>query len=79
MEKIKAKAAKKITAAVKKIVGQKAPAPASRPSVSQDEFYRRVQEKAHEIFANRGGQHGNDLNDWYEAEKIVRAEMKAGL
>ncbi|MBF0486255.1 MAG: DUF2934 domain-containing protein [Candidatus Omnitrophica bacterium] len=67
-------AAQQITEAAKKIVSGNV----SRPTVSQDEFFRRVQDRAYEIFVNRGCVHGNELNDWYEAEKIVRAEIKAG-
>jgi len=81
MEKIKNKSAKRITETVKKIVGLKAAAAkveAKKPvaSVKQDDFFRRVQDKAYEIYVQRSCCHGNDLDDWYEAERLVRAEMK---
>ena len=33
-----------------------------------------VQRKAYELFESRGAVHGSDVNDWFEAEKIVRAQ-----
>ncbi|NTV28840.1 MAG: DUF2934 domain-containing protein [Candidatus Omnitrophica bacterium] len=81
MEKTKTRSAKKITDTVKKIVGMAeakpvtAKKPASKSSVSKDELARRIQEKAYELYVKRGGCHGDDQNDWYEAERLVRSEM----
>jgi hypothetical protein len=33
-----------------------------------------IEKKAYEIFVQRGGEHGKDLDDWLEAEKIVISE-----
>ena len=30
-----------------------------------------IQQKAYELFQQRGGFHGNDLSDWLEAEKLL--------
>ena len=30
-----------------------------------------IEEKAYEIYEKRGGEHSRDLDDWFEAEKIV--------
>jgi len=30
-----------------------------------------VEEKAYELYENRGYEHGNDQDDWYEAENII--------
>ena len=89
MDKPKTRSAKKITDTVKKIVGMrpvnvKADAPKVEAEkkpvapVKQDDFLRRVQEKAYELYANRGYTHGDDVADWYEAERLVRAGMKSG-
>lgn len=31
--------------------------------------------KAHELYEQRGGSPGQDLNDWLEAEQLVRQEL----
>jgi hypothetical protein len=33
-----------------------------------------IEKKAYEIYVQRGGEHGKDLDDWLEAEKIVISE-----
>lgn len=33
-----------------------------------------IQMKAYELFLSRGEQHGDDLADWLEAERIVRSQ-----
>lgn len=81
MEKTKTRSAKKVTDKVKKIVGiepesklaAQAKAPARR--VGQEDLSQRIQDKAYELYSNRGGCHGDDQADWYEAERIVRAEI----
>jgi hypothetical protein len=81
MEKIKTRSAKKITDTVKKIVGLADDKPVAvkkavaKKVVSRDELSRRIQDKAYELYLNRGCSHGDDQNDWYEAERLVRAEM----
>ncbi len=48
---------------------------ASKPKISPEEFYRRVEFKAHAMYITRGADHGNDQLDWFEAERAVRAEL----
>ena len=31
---------------------------------------------AYQLFERRGGEHGHDLEDWLEAERIVRARSR---
>jgi len=38
---------------------------------------KRISEVAYELFLKRGATHGNDLGDWYEAERIVLSELKS--
>lgn len=33
-----------------------------------------IASKAHELYERRGGSPGQDLNDWLEAERLVRQE-----
>ena len=41
-------------------------------------FTQMVEKKAYELYVKRGCQNGHDCDDWFEAEKIVEAEMIAG-
>jgi len=36
-----------------------------------------IAKKAFELYGKRGGQHGNDLQDWLEAERIVKRSMRS--
>jgi len=36
-----------------------------------------IAKKAFELYEKRGGQHGSDLEDWLEAERIVRRSMRS--
>ena len=47
-----------------------------RTKADQEEFYRRVAEKAYHLYIKRGADHGNDQADWLEAERLVRAEQE---
>ena len=48
--------------------------PQSKGKTDSQQFYQRVQEKAYELFERRGYSNGNDLADWFEAERIVRSQ-----
>lgn len=37
-----------------------------------EDLSREIQEKAFELYQARGGAHGDDQADWFEAERIVR-------
>jgi hypothetical protein len=40
------------------------------------EFYDRVSQKAFELYEHRGGENGRDIEDWLEAERLIRQEMQ---
>jgi Protein of unknown function (DUF2934) len=40
------------------------------------EFNARVARKAYELFQHRGGESGRDVEDWLEAERLVRQEQR---
>ncbi len=44
-----------------------------------EEFYAGVARKAYELFEQRGGEHGHDVDDWLEAERLVTEELRQGL
>jgi hypothetical protein len=51
------------------------PAKNQKQILSDEEFSKRVEAKAYELYQKRGYQHGSDFDDWLEAEQIVRDEI----
>lgn len=49
-----------------------------KPKLSPEEFYRQVSIVAYELYQKRGGEHGHDLDDWLEAERIVKEKYDIG-
>lgn len=47
----------------------------AKPAGSEDKRSL-IAKKAYELFVKRGYKHGNDQNDWYEAEKIVTRQSR---
>ena len=45
------------------------------PNMSQDDISALVGKKAQEIFEKSGRKPGNDLQNWLEAEKIVKGKF----
>jgi DUF2934 family protein len=45
------------------------------PSFSTVEFYARVARRAYDLFERRGRKEGHDVEDWLEAERLVKDEM----
>lgn len=43
--------------------------------VSKEEFMQLVQKKSYEIYEKRGCQPGNDLEDWLNAERLVKEDL----
>ena len=48
----------------------------SQAQANQEEFHRKVACKAYELFARRGYQHGNHLEDWHQAERIIEEGLE---
>jgi Protein of unknown function (DUF2934) len=44
-----------------------------------EQFYVRVAEKAYELFERRDWEHGHDVDDWLEAERLVMEELRQGF
>ena len=44
--------------------------------LSDDEIREKVALRAYEIYEDRGGNHGRDLDDWLQAEDEVLAEIE---
>jgi uncharacterized protein YidB (DUF937 family) len=49
----------------------------SDQSVGSVDVSELIAARAHEIFQNRGGEHGHDLDDWLQAEQDVRASLSS--
>lgn len=46
--------------------------PLSQTTYSDEDFYQRVQEAAYQLYVARGCAHGYDVEDWIQAERIVK-------
>jgi hypothetical protein len=44
--------------------------------LNDDDFRERIALRAYEIYEDRGGQHGRDIDDWLQAESEVLAEAE---
>ncbi|MCM8782570.1 MAG: DUF2934 domain-containing protein [Candidatus Omnitrophica bacterium] len=40
---------------------------------SQDQLFNEIAKLAYQFYVDRGYQHGNDMDDWLRAERIVKA------
>ena len=57
---------------------EESPRPAARGAMpDRDELRRRTAEKAYSLYLRRDRAPGHDLEDWLEAERLVREEMAA--
>ena len=43
--------------------------------VSREEFMQLVQQKAYELYEKRDCKQGNDLEDWLNAERLVKEDL----
>ncbi len=43
--------------------------------VSREEFMQLVQKKAYDLYEERGCQPGNDLENWINAERLVKEDL----
>ena len=50
----------------------------SKTAASDSALYERIARKAYELYEKQGSVHGLDVQDWFEAERLVLAETKAG-
>ena len=47
----------------------------SNPSVSAEDLNKLIAKKAYELYEKRGRKAGHSLNDWLEAERIVKGKF----
>ncbi|NOT57859.1 MAG: DUF2934 domain-containing protein [Deltaproteobacteria bacterium] len=52
--------------------------PAPPFTISDEELYERVAQRAYELYQERGEEPGHDLADWFAAEQLVKAEFLHG-
>ena len=50
--------------------------PKKKPELDEKTLHEMIEKKAYEIHEKRGRQHGKNLDDWLEAEKVVKRELK---
>jgi hypothetical protein len=51
--------------------------PRRSPRISKENARDLIGKKAYELFEKRGREHGHDLDDWLEAEKLVKTRKKS--
>jgi len=47
----------------------------SNPSMTQDDIRKLIEKKAFELYEKRGKKSGHSINDWLEAERIVKGKL----
>lgn len=47
----------------------------SEPGLSVVEYHARIARKAYDLFERRGRNEGHDVEDWLEAERLVKEEL----
>lgn len=48
----------------------------AKQQASSEDKRALIAKKAYELFAKRGYQHGNDMADWLEAERLVSRQAR---
>lgn len=48
-----------------------------RVRLSEEELQARIASRAYSLYERRGGHHGQDLDDWLQAERQVRDEYES--
>ncbi len=44
-----------------------------------DALHERIARKAFELYEQRGWQHGHDVKDWLDAERLIFGQMKSQI
>ena len=47
----------------------------SNPSMSKDDLNKLIAKKAYELYEKRGRKSGHAVDDWLEAERIIRGRL----
>jgi hypothetical protein len=51
--------------------------PRKSPGVRKENVRDLIGKKAYELYEKRGREHGHDLDDWLQAEKLVKTRKKS--
>jgi hypothetical protein len=47
-----------------------------KPGLDEKTLHEMIEKKAYEMYEKRGAERGKELDDWLEAEKIVKRELR---
>jgi hypothetical protein len=47
----------------------------SNPAMSKEDLNKLVEKKAYELYEKRGKKAGHAMNDWLEAERIIKGKL----
>ncbi len=47
----------------------------SNPTMSGDDLRKLIEKKAYELYTKRGSKLGHSIDDWLEAERIIKGKL----
>ncbi len=50
--------------------------PRRKAQKETESLHEIIKKKAYELFEKRGGEHGRDVDDWLEAERMIKQTKK---
>lgn len=69
---------KSVAAGIQNSENEVAQSPQTRPLLSNAPSLEEVRQRAYDIHVERSGTHGQDLDDWLQAERELEAKYRAG-
>ena len=51
----------------------------SQNSLSQEQLTEKIRRVAYELYEKRGRTPGNELDDWFEAERLIKKEFQPDI
>lgn len=64
-----------VTSKSERQTGSQSTTASSEPGLSLVEYNARIARKAYDLFERRGRNEGHDVEDWLEAERLVKEEL----
>ena len=49
----------------------------SNPTMSKDDITKLVEKKSYELYEKRGRKPGHSMDDWLEAERIIKGKLSS--
>jgi hypothetical protein len=68
---------KSVAAGAEDLAHEVAQSEGTRPEISNPPSLEEIRQRAYEIHVERGGTHGQDLDDWLQAERELAEKYQA--